>query len=67
MRVDRLGILSFFKQVRDEYKRIFWPSRNEVLVSVIIVLIMIFISSVFFLMVDQLVGWFMHSLLGVGE
>ncbi|AKK20448.1 preprotein translocase subunit SecE [Candidatus Liberibacter africanus] len=67
MRVDKLGVLSFFKQVKDEYKKIFWPSRNEVLVSVIVVIIMISMSSAFFFVVDYLIGWFMHSLLGVGE
>ncbi|WCM57945.1 preprotein translocase subunit SecE [Candidatus Liberibacter asiaticus] len=60
-------MLNFFKQVRDESKKIFWPSRSEVLVSVIVVIIMLSISSVFFLVIDQSIGWLMHFILGIGR
>ncbi|ACT56622.1 preprotein translocase subunit SecE [Candidatus Liberibacter asiaticus] len=67
MGVNRLAVLNFFKQVRDESKKIFWPSRSEVLVSVIVVIIMLSISSVFFLVIDQSIGWLMHFILGIGR
>lgn len=67
VRVNGLSIVDFFKQVKIEFKRIFWPSRNEVLISVVVVIIMLSISSMFLLAIDQLIGWFMHFLLNIGD
>ncbi|RPD36884.1 preprotein translocase subunit SecE [Candidatus Liberibacter solanacearum] len=67
MRVNGLSIVDFFKQVKVEFKRIFWPSRNEVFISVVVVIIMLSISSMFLLAIDQLIGWFMHFLLNIGD
>ncbi|MBY7649402.1 MAG: preprotein translocase subunit SecE [Candidatus Liberibacter europaeus] len=60
-------VLEFFKQVKIETKKVFWPSRSEVLVSVFIVMIMLSISALFFLVVDHCIGWVMHAILDVGS
>ena len=43
----------FIQQVRNEAAKVTWTSRNETLVSTIMVLIMVAIMAVFFFIVDQ--------------
>lgn len=45
--------LEFFQQVRNEGSKVTWTSRNETMVSTIMVLIMVAIMAVFFFAVDQ--------------
>lgn len=43
----------FIQQVRNEAAKVTWTTRNETLVSTIMVLIMVAIMAVFFFFVDQ--------------
>ncbi len=43
----------FVQQVRNEASKVTWTSRNETMVSTIMVLIMVAIMAVFFFLVDQ--------------
>ena len=43
----------FLQQVRNEAAKVTWTTRNETLVSTIMVLIMVAIMAVFFFTVDQ--------------
>lgn len=45
--------LEFFQQVRNEGTKVTWTSRNETMVSTIMVLIMVVIMAIFFFAVDQ--------------
>ena len=45
--------LEFLQQVRNEASKVTWTSRNETMVSTIMVLIMVAIMSIFFFVVDQ--------------
>ncbi|MEM9495916.1 MAG: preprotein translocase subunit SecE [Pseudomonadota bacterium] len=45
--------LEFLQQVRAEASKVTWTSRNETMVSTIMVLIMVAIMSIFFFVVDQ--------------
>jgi len=53
--------IQFLQQVRQETAKVTWPSRNEVLISTIMVLVLVIAASLFFLLADQvisaLVGW----------
>lgn len=49
----RTSPLEFIQQVRSEAAKVTWTSRNETLVSTIMVLIMVAIMSLFFFGVDQ--------------
>ena len=51
----RTGVAEFIKQVRQETQKVTWSSRKEVISSTIVVLIMIFIASLFFLLVDSVI------------
>ena len=49
----RTNPLTFLQQVRNEGAKVTWTSRNETMVSTIMVLIMVAIMALFFFLVDQ--------------
>ncbi len=57
---------TFFQQVRTEASKVTWPSRNETLISTIMVLVMVLLAGLFFFSVDQLLSWFVGFLLSLG-
>jgi preprotein translocase subunit SecE len=46
--------VEFIQEVREETNKITWPSRREVMVSTVMVLIMVTAASLFFLGVDAI-------------
>jgi len=56
----------FIRQVRQETSKVTWPSRKELGVSVVMVFIMVFIASMFFLLVDQIWASTVRLILGLG-
>lgn len=58
--------LKFFSEVRQEGRKVTWTSRNETLVSTIMVLIMASFAALFFLGVDTVIGFIVNFLLGLG-
>ncbi len=57
--------IQFFQQVRIEIAKVVWPTRNETLISTVMVLIMVFLASMFFLLADQVIAWFVQLLLSI--
>ena len=57
--------VQFFQQVRAEVNKVVWPTRNETLVSTVMVLIMVLLASLFFLTADQIIAWFVQLLLSI--
>jgi preprotein translocase subunit SecE len=55
--------LEFLQEVREEAKKITWPSRRETLVTTVMVLIMVALAAVFFLIVDTVLNWGVEKLL----
>ncbi len=53
----------FFQQVRQEASKVTWPSRNETVVTTIMVLIMVVLASFFFLGVDAVLKWLVEKVL----
>jgi len=49
----RVGPAQFVQQVRDEGAKVTWTTRQETVVSTIMVLIMVAFASLFFFLVDQ--------------
>ena len=45
--------LEFAQQVRSEASKVTWTSRNETMISTVMVLIMVAIMALFFFLVDQ--------------
>ncbi len=57
--------LEFLQQVRNEASKVTWTSRNETMVSTIMVLIMVAIMALFFFGVDQTLRWGVCSVLPI--
>jgi preprotein translocase subunit SecE len=57
----------FMQQVRSEVAKVTWPTRNETLVTTVMVLIMAVIAAVFFLTSDWLIGSAVKVVLGLGR
>ena len=58
--------LEFAREVRREVGKVTWPSRKETLVSTGMVFVMVVLASVFFLVVDQVIGFVIRLVLGIG-
>ena len=57
----------FLQQVRSEGEKVTWTSRNETMVSTIMVLIMVAIMSIFFFLVDQVLRFGIGQILSIGS
>jgi preprotein translocase subunit SecE len=55
----------FMQQVREETRKVTWPSRRETLISTAMVLVMVTLASVFFLIVDSIINWGVGKALGI--
>ena len=58
--------IEFIRQVRQEVSKVTWPTRKETLVTTVMVLIFVVIMALFFLLVDQVIGWVVRLVLGLG-
>ena len=56
-------ILTFYKEVKQEAQKITWPTKPEVVTTTIMVFIFVLIASVFFLLVDKVVSFFVEFIL----
>jgi preprotein translocase subunit SecE len=54
-KMARTGVAEFIKQVRQEAQKVTWSTKKETITSTIVVLVMIFIASIFFLIVDSVI------------
>jgi preprotein translocase subunit SecE len=62
-----LDVVKFMREVQAEGRKTTWPSRRETLQTTGLVLIMVVITAVFFLTVDQVIGAGMRALFSVGS
>ena len=57
--------LKFFREVRQETSKVTWPTRKETIITTVMVFIMVFLLSIFFLGVDQLLSFLVKLVLGL--
>ena len=57
--------LIFFQEVKSELAKVTWPTRNETLVTTIMVFIMVFMAAVFFLVADTILSSGISFVLGL--
>ncbi len=57
--------INFFQQVRSETAKVSWPTRRETAITTVMVFVMVLIASIFFLLVDQILGYGVSLLLGL--
>lgn len=59
--------LEFIPQVRQEVRKVTWPTRRETLMTTAFVFGFAVIAAVYFMVVDQVVYRLIHSILGFGS
>jgi preprotein translocase subunit SecE len=62
----RVGPFQYLAQVRQEGRKVTWTSRQETIVSTIMVVIMSIFAMIFFFGVDSLIGFIVRRILGLG-
>jgi len=62
----KTNVMQFLREVRQEAAKVTWPTRKETMISTGMVLVMVVVSAIFFLVVDQLLSLGVRFLLGVG-
>jgi preprotein translocase subunit SecE len=58
--------MQFYQQVRQEVSKVTWPSRKETTVTSAMVFVMVIVVSLFFLVVDYILGTGVGYILGLG-
>ena len=61
----RSNPIKFLQEVRTEVSKVTWPSRNETLISTVMVLVFVALASVFFLAADQIISWLVQLTLSI--
>ena len=56
----------FVREVRQEMARVTWPTRKETAITTGMVLAMTVLAALFFFLVDQVLGWGVRLILGLG-
>jgi preprotein translocase subunit SecE len=56
----------FVREVRHELSRVTWPTRKETAITTTMVLCMAILAALFFFLVDQVLGWGVRLILGLG-
>ena len=56
--------MEFVEQVRSETSKVTWPTRKETVITTIMVMIMVFFASLFFLGADTVLSWVVGMVLG---
>jgi preprotein translocase subunit SecE len=55
--------LEFLQEVRQETRKITWPTRKETMITTVMVIIMVILASAFFLVVDAVLKWGVEKML----
>tara|TARA_B100001741_G_scaffold95275_1_gene78167 strand:- start:882 stop:1091 length:210 start_codon:yes stop_codon:yes gene_type:complete len=57
----------FVRQVRQELQKVTWPSRRDTLISSLIVILLIFLFSLFFLLSVQIWSFSIKKIIEIGS
>jgi preprotein translocase subunit SecE len=59
--------LVFIQEVRQEVSKVTWPTWKEVWITTAMVLVMVALTSIFFLIADQIIAAVVKYILGAGQ
>jgi len=59
--------VEFMQQVRQEANKVTWPTRKEVGISSIMVVVFMIVSAIFFFIADTVIRWGVQTLLSLGS
>ena len=57
----------FVRQVRQELQKVTWPTRRDTFISSLIVILLIFLFSLFFLLSDQVWSFSIRKIIEIGS
>lgn len=60
-----MKVIEFARQVKQEGQKVTWPTRKDTGISLIMVLIMVTITSLFFMFADFIIAKIVRLILGV--
>jgi len=60
----KVSPIQFFRQVKQEIKKVSWPTKKEVVQTSTMVVILVALAATFFFFVDQIIGWLVKLILG---
>jgi len=58
--------LQFLRQVKQEMKKVTWPTKKEVIPTCTMVVVLVAIATVFFFTVDIVLSWGVDKILQLG-
>ena len=58
--------MQFLRQVKQEAKKVTWPTRKEVVPTCTMVIILVAVATAFFFTVDLVLGWGVDKILKLG-
>lgn len=64
--MGKINPIHFLKQVKQEVKKVSWPTRKETSQTLVMVLIIVALASTFFFFVDQILGWAVRGIISFG-
>ncbi len=56
-RASAFNPFQYIREVRQEMAKVTWPSRNETVITTVMVLIMVVLTAIFFFLVDAILNW----------
>ena len=62
----KISPIQFFRQVRQEVKKVTWPTRKEVTQATTMVIVIVVIAATFFFFTDVVLAWAVKLVLGIG-
>ena len=63
----KISPFKFMQEVRAEAQKVTWPTRRETAITTAMVFVMVAVTSVFFLIADQVMRLVVTLLLGIGS
>ena len=63
---DKVSPVKYLGQVRQEGRKVVWPTRQETVTTTILVMIMVLLFGAFFFVVDMFVRLLVNFVLGFG-
>jgi len=63
----KISPFKFLQEVRAEAQKVTWPTRKETTITTMMVFVMVFVASIFFLLADQVMRLGVSFLLGINS
>ena len=63
----KIDPFKFLQEVRAEGEKVTWPTRKETTVTTMMVFVMVFVASIFFLVADQIMRLGVGFILGISS